>query len=108
MDIPERRWLQILYLSFQFLVIISFIKLILLKIRVRNVKFQIYEWQHATASGAFTARLKQWRVSLFLRNAPLAVACLLLIYTKRASEMEALRGVWTKRVTASGVFCPRH
>jgi hypothetical protein len=37
----------------QILVIISFIKLILLKIRVRNVKFQIYEWQCATASGAF-------------------------------------------------------
>jgi hypothetical protein len=29
--------------SEQFLVIINFIKLILLKIRVRNVKFQIYE-----------------------------------------------------------------
>jgi hypothetical protein len=39
----------------QFLVIISFIELILLKIRVRNVKFQIYEWQRATDSGAFTA-----------------------------------------------------
>jgi hypothetical protein len=97
---------------------------------VRNVKFQIYEWQRATGSGAFTAHLKratdsggfpyfylfallpcclvallpccivallqpccliallscclvaallpcccwQWRVSLFLPNAPLAVA----------------------------------
>jgi hypothetical protein len=30
-------------LNQQILVIISFIKLILLKIRVRNVKFQIYE-----------------------------------------------------------------
>jgi hypothetical protein len=43
----------------QFLVIISFSKLILFKIRVRNVKFQIYEWQRATGSGALTARLKR-------------------------------------------------
>jgi hypothetical protein len=40
---------------------------------------------------AFETRHWQWRVSLFL-----PVARLLLIYTKRASEMEALRGVWTK------------
>jgi hypothetical protein len=40
----------------QFLVIITFIKLILLKIRVRNVKFQIYEWQRATGSDAFETR----------------------------------------------------
>jgi hypothetical protein len=37
----------------QFLLLIIIIKLILLKIRVRTVKFQIYEWQCATASGAF-------------------------------------------------------
>jgi hypothetical protein len=36
----------------QFLVIIMIIKLILLKVRVRTVKFQIYEWQRATGSGA--------------------------------------------------------
>jgi hypothetical protein len=36
--------MQIMWLRrTQFLVIISFIKLILLKIRVRNIKFQIYE-----------------------------------------------------------------
>jgi hypothetical protein len=42
----------------QILVIISFIKLILLKIRVRTVKFQIYEWQRATASGVDETRVK--------------------------------------------------
>jgi superfamily II DNA/RNA helicase len=40
-------------LSGQFLLLISIIKLILLKIRVKTVKFQIYEWQRATVSGAF-------------------------------------------------------
>jgi hypothetical protein len=35
------------------LLLIIIIKLILLKIRVRTVKFQIYEWQCATGSGAF-------------------------------------------------------
>jgi hypothetical protein len=58
----------------QFLVIISFIKLILLKIRVRIVKFQIYEWQRATTSGADETRHWQWRFSLFLENASLPVA----------------------------------
>jgi hypothetical protein len=45
---------------FSFLIIII-IKLILLKIRVRTVKFQIYEWQRATASDAFEPRHSQWR-----------------------------------------------
>jgi hypothetical protein len=50
-----------------FLIIIT-IKLILLKIRVRTVKFQIYEWQRATGSGVEP-------------NASQSVACL---PTKRA------------------------
>jgi hypothetical protein len=37
----------------QFLIIMNIIKLILLKIRVRTVKFQIYEWQRVTVSDAF-------------------------------------------------------
>jgi hypothetical protein len=37
----------------QFLLLLIIIKLILLKIRVRTVKLQIYEWQRATASGSF-------------------------------------------------------
>jgi hypothetical protein len=61
-------------LVFSFLVIISFIKLILLKIRVRNVKFQIYEWQRSTGSDAFhyfyETRHWQWRVCfLYIQNA---------------------------------------
>jgi hypothetical protein len=41
----------------QFLIIlIIIIKLILLKIRVKNVKLQIYEWQRATASDILTKR----------------------------------------------------
>jgi hypothetical protein len=40
-------------LKSQFLLLIIIIKLILLKIRVKTVKFQIYEWQRATGSGAF-------------------------------------------------------
>jgi hypothetical protein len=57
----------------QFLVIIVIIKLILLKIRVRTVKFQIYEWQRATVSGAFhyfyKTRHCQWRVCfLYIQN----------------------------------------
>jgi superfamily II DNA/RNA helicase len=50
-------------LSGQFLLLISIIKLILLKIRVKTVKFQIYEWQRATVSGADETRHCQWRVS---------------------------------------------
>jgi hypothetical protein len=70
-------WNPIYFLrpSPQMLVKISFIKLILLKKRVRNVKFQIYEWQRATVSGADETRHCQWRVSLFLGNAPLSVTC---------------------------------
>jgi hypothetical protein len=45
-----------LNLFLQFLLLIIIIKLILLKIRVRTVKFQIYEWQRATASGADETR----------------------------------------------------
>jgi hypothetical protein len=41
----------------QFLIILIIIKLILLKIRVRNEEFQIYEWQRATASGVFHKRV---------------------------------------------------
>jgi membrane protein YdbS with pleckstrin-like domain len=41
----------------QFLIIIIIIKLILLKIRVRNVKFQIYEWQRAIGNGVLTKRV---------------------------------------------------
>jgi hypothetical protein len=40
----------------QFLLLIIIIKLILLKIRVRTGKFQIYEWQRATVSGADETR----------------------------------------------------
>jgi hypothetical protein len=47
----------------QFLLLISIIKLILLKIRVKTVKFQIYEWQRATVSGADETRHWQWCVS---------------------------------------------
>jgi uncharacterized integral membrane protein len=43
----------IIYVSF---LIIIIIKLILSKIRVRTVNFQIYEWQRATASGVETKR----------------------------------------------------
>jgi hypothetical protein len=50
---------------FQFLLIIIIIKLLLLKIKVRTVKFQIYEWQRATGSGADETRHWQWCVSLF-------------------------------------------
>jgi hypothetical protein len=42
--------------DWQFLIILIIIKLILLKIRVRNEEFQIYEWHRATASGVFTKR----------------------------------------------------
>jgi hypothetical protein len=47
----------------QFLLLIIIIKLILLKIRVRTVKFQIYKWQRATGSGAFRPNPAQvrWR-----------------------------------------------
>jgi hypothetical protein len=81
--------------SMQFLVIISFIKLILLKIRVRNVKFQIYEWQRVTGNGVFhyfyETRHWQWRVCfLYIQNA------------QRLSI--SLRGVWTKRATGSGAL----
>jgi hypothetical protein len=66
----------------QFLVIISFIKLILLKIRVKNVKYQIYEWQRATSSDAFH-----------------------YFYEQDAQRSPShLRGVWTKRATASGAL----
>jgi hypothetical protein len=37
----------------QFLIILIIIKLLLLKIRVRNEKFQIYEWQRVIGSDAF-------------------------------------------------------
>jgi hypothetical protein len=40
----------------QFLLLISIIKLILLKIRLKTGKFQIYEWQRATVSGADETR----------------------------------------------------
>jgi hypothetical protein len=64
-----------------------------------------WQWRvHCAFHYFYETRHWQWRVSLFLRNASLAVARLLLIYTKHASEMEALRGVWTKRVTASGAL----
>jgi hypothetical protein len=39
--------------NFQFLITIIIIKLILLKIRVKTAKLQIYEWQRATASDTF-------------------------------------------------------
>jgi hypothetical protein len=45
-DSPQNEELKkslVLFVGVQILVIINFIKLILLKIRVRNVKFQIYE-----------------------------------------------------------------
>jgi hypothetical protein len=47
----------------QFLLIIIIIKLILLKIRVRTLKFQIYEWQRVTDSDVFRPNLAQvrWR-----------------------------------------------
>jgi hypothetical protein len=45
------------YVTFhQFLMKIIISKLILLKIRVKIVKFQIYEWQRATVSGADETR----------------------------------------------------
>jgi hypothetical protein len=47
----------------QFLLLIIIIKLILLKIRVKTVKFQIYEWQRVIVSGADETRHWQWRVS---------------------------------------------
>jgi hypothetical protein len=40
----------------QFLLLLIIIKLILLKIRVRTVKFQIYEWQRVIVSGADETR----------------------------------------------------
>jgi hypothetical protein len=79
----------------QFLVIISFIKLILLKIRVGNVKYQIYEWQRATANGVFHYLYET-------RHCQLRVCFLYIQNAQRSSSH--LRGVWTKRITASGVF----
>jgi hypothetical protein len=76
---------------------------------VRNVKFQIYEWQSATVSGAVETRHCQWRISLFLRNAPLThyfyetrhwwrVAS--FIYKTRNASPSHFCGVQTKHVTA--------
>jgi hypothetical protein len=75
----------------------------LLKIRVRSVKFQIYEWQRATGSGAFNARLKHVTVSgafhgVFPYLYETRDAFASYIYKMRSH----LRGVWTKR--ASGAF----
>jgi hypothetical protein len=61
----------------QFLVII-----IIIKIRVRTVKFQIYEWQRAIISDAFAS----------------------YIYKTRSASPSHLHGFWMKRTTGSGAL----
>jgi hypothetical protein len=85
----------------QFLVIIIIIKLILLKIRVRTVKFQIYKWQRATVSGAFETVA---RFIIFMKRATVSGAFASYIYKVRSSSPSHLHGVWTKHTTGSGTF----
>jgi hypothetical protein len=73
----------------QFLLLLIIIKLILLKIRVRTVKFQIYEWQRATVSGANETRYFdetrhwQWHISSKSRASEMEKRCAFCIYKKQ-------------------------
>jgi hypothetical protein len=72
------------------LVIISFIKLILLKIKVRNVKFQIYE---------------QWRVSSKPREVRWrGAAYFVYIKSKHATDSGALSFVYLKFYVSYSYF----
>jgi hypothetical protein len=64
----------------QFLLLIIIIKLILLKIRVRIVKFQIYEWQRATVNSVFRPNPTQVRWK--------GAACFVYIRSKRATDSD--------------------
>jgi hypothetical protein len=80
----------------QFLLIIIIIKLILLKIKVRIVKFQIYEWQRATVSGAFRPNPAQvrWR----------GIARFVYIRSKRVTASGALSFVYLKFYDSHSYF----
>jgi hypothetical protein len=80
----------------QFLVIIIIIKLILLKIRVRIIKFQKYTNDSAS--------LTVTRFIIFMKRTTDSDTFASYIYKTRSDSPYHLCGVWTKHAIASGAF----